>query len=109
MALNQPSASALERVETEGHWHPEYEPGFARRVTRGLWSFCRRKPLGAFGGLLVLTLLFMAAFGAGIEIGPVHIPSVAPYHHNEYELGRHKLESPSRAYHGHRSVGARYL
>jgi hypothetical protein len=36
----------------------EHEPGAP--LLRGLWRFCRRKPLGALGGLIVIALVGMA-------------------------------------------------
>lgn len=49
------------------------------RASAGLrlaWSFARRKPLGAFGGIIVMVLLVMAAFA----------PWIAPYHYDESVL-----------------------
>ncbi len=72
-------------------------PPLIKRIPVGLWKFCKRKPLGGVGAFLVAALLFMAVFGAGFTVPVVglHVPSIAPYHYNEYELGKHKLESPS--------------
>ncbi len=42
-------------------------------VLTALWQFCRRKPLGAFGAVIVLGLLAMAVFA----------PWVAPYQYDE--------------------------
>ncbi len=37
----------------------------------------------------------MAIFGSDTRIGPLKIPSIAPYHHNEYRIGRDQLKAPS--------------
>ena len=42
-------------------------------VLQSLWQFCRRKPLGAIGGFIVLVLLIMALFA----------PWIAPYKYDE--------------------------
>jgi peptide/nickel transport system permease protein len=42
-------------------------------VLQTLWQFCRRKPLGAIGGFIVLVLLIMALFA----------PWIAPYKYDE--------------------------
>jgi len=42
-------------------------------VLTALWQFCRRKPLGAIGGFIVLVLLIMALFA----------PWIAPYKYDE--------------------------
>jgi peptide/nickel transport system permease protein len=42
-------------------------------ILQGLWQFCRHKPLGAFGGLIVLVLLLLALFA----------PWIAPYSYDE--------------------------
>ncbi len=38
------------------------EEGADTSVLRAVWHFCRRKPLGAFGGVIVLVLFAMALF-----------------------------------------------
>jgi peptide/nickel transport system permease protein len=47
--------------------------GTGRRPFRLLWRFCRRKPLGALGGLIVVVLIAMAVFANWI----------APYTYDE--------------------------
>jgi len=56
-------------------------PGSAR--ARALWRFCRRKPLGALGGLIVLTLIVMAALA----------PWIAHYAYDETLRGA-RLKAP---------------
>jgi peptide/nickel transport system permease protein len=48
-------------------------PNRIAAVLQGLWQFCRHKPLGAFGGLIVLVLLLLALFA----------PWIAPYSYDE--------------------------
>jgi ABC-type dipeptide/oligopeptide/nickel transport system permease subunit len=55
-ALTQPSALAV-------------RPGGVKSVGRGAWHFCRRKPLGAFGALIVIAMLFVALFVDGAVFG----------------------------------------
>lgn len=35
-----------------------------------LWSFCRKKPLGAVGGAIMVILIFVAIFAESVTIGP---------------------------------------
>ena len=48
-------------------------PNRSAAVLQALWLFCRRKPLGALGGLIVLVLLLLALFA----------PWIAPYSYDE--------------------------
>ena len=48
-------------------------PNRSAAVLQALWLFCRRKPLGALGGLSVLVLLLLALFA----------PWIAPYSYDE--------------------------
>ncbi len=50
----------------------------------GLWLFCRRKPLGAIGGAIVVVLLVLAVFA----------PWIAPYPYDE-TIGNARLKAPS--------------
>ena len=59
------------------------EPGPLARSLTGLWLFCRRKPLGAFGGLLVLVMILMALFANWI----------APYDYDETIRGA-RMKAP---------------
>jgi hypothetical protein len=65
------------------------------RIGRGLLDFSRRKPLGAFGGLLLLVPVIAAIFLPGFDIGPIHFPSLLKYDYREYTLGKEILEAPS--------------
>jgi peptide/nickel transport system permease protein len=62
---------------------------------RGFATFCRRKPLGAFGLFLLLTPVMASIFGPGINLGPIHIPSLVGYQYNDYVLGKDVLQGPS--------------
>jgi peptide/nickel transport system permease protein len=46
------------------------QPRPLARVGRAVWLFCRRKPLGAFGGVLVFLMLFTAIFADWIAPHP---------------------------------------
>lgn len=70
--LSQPSALAA-------------RPGGLRSMARGAWHFCRRKPLGAFGALLVLGMLFIAVFVDG-EIVRSNRPWLAPDGYNNQHI-----------------------
>jgi peptide/nickel transport system permease protein len=50
-----------------------HSPGRFGRVARAVWRFCRRKPLGAFGALLVVVMIGTALFANWI----------APYAYDE--------------------------
>ena len=51
-------------------------------LSKGLWRLVREKPLGAFGGVLVLVLLLCALFAH----------SIAPYPYDETNV-RQRLEA----------------
>jgi peptide/nickel transport system permease protein len=76
----------------------EYAP--ARRLTaafgaflRGLWTFTRRKPLGAFGGLLCVIMIVM-----GIFAGPLWVlPGIAPHFYDQQVLAE-RLQGVSLAH-----------
>lgn len=76
----------------------DLRPNILQRTPQNLYRFARRKPLGAFGGLIILLLVFMAIFGAGFTIGPLSVPALAPYHYNEYELLKNYLQGPSMSH-----------
>ena len=52
-------------------------------------TFCRRKPLGAFGGFIVLALLFVALFvdARVITLGISSEPLLAPQHYDQQVFG----------------------
>jgi peptide/nickel transport system permease protein len=54
------------------------------RAAQYVWLFCRRKPLGAFGGLLVFVMIFTAIFANWI----------APYEYDE-TIRRARMKPPS--------------
>jgi len=53
---------------------------------RALLRFCRRKPLGAFGGLIVVAMLFIAVFVDGSLFGSSE-PLLAPQHYDKQAFG----------------------
>jgi peptide/nickel transport system permease protein len=57
------------------------------RTAAAVWKFARRRPLGAFGGFLVILFLFTALFADGFRIGPLEIPRLAPYDANARGVG----------------------
>ena len=59
--------------------------GGLRRVLAGTWRFCRRKPLGALGAVVIVILLLMAGFAEWI----------APYSFDESIPGA-RLRAPGR-------------
>jgi peptide/nickel transport system permease protein len=70
-------------------------PSGLSRWTHNLWRFCRRKPLGAIGGLIIFLMLFCAVFvdtaaisWAGERVGidiPVK-PLLAPSGYNDQDI-----------------------
>jgi peptide/nickel transport system permease protein len=62
-------------------------PNWAAAVLQALWQFCRRKPLGAIGGFIVLVLLIMALFA----------PWIAPYSYDETIPGA-RMKAPGTQY-----------
>ncbi len=87
------SALSLGLEETVGF---ETKGPLYRRIPANLLKFAKTKPLGAFGGVLVLFLLFLAVTGGGLTaIVDRDVPSIAPYKYDEYKLGKDKLEGPS--------------
>jgi peptide/nickel transport system permease protein len=61
-----------------------------------VWQFCKRKPLGAFGGAIVVALLFVAIFvdARVITLGMSNEPLLAPQHYDKQVFGEEN-ESPS--------------
>jgi len=56
-------------------------------------SFCRRKPLGAFGGLIIVAMLFVAIFvdARVITLGFSNEPLLAPQHYDQQVFGDENL------------------
>ncbi len=57
---------------------------------RYVWRFCRHKPLGAFGGLIVVGMLFIAIFVDGAIVGSSR-PLLAPSGYNDQVFGAENL------------------
>jgi peptide/nickel transport system permease protein len=65
------------------------------RVWRGIQSFIRRKPLGAFGAVLVFIPILASVILPGLDLGVVETPRLVKYGPEDYELGRDVLAGPS--------------
>ena len=61
--------------------------GVAARIPAAVWRFCREKPLGAFGGVMVLLIVLAAIFA----------PVIAPYGYADQVL-KDRLQGPSGAH-----------
>jgi len=57
---------------------------------RIVWDFCRRKPLGGIGLVIIVVMLFCALFVDGILFGSRE-PLLAPYHYNDQTFGDENL------------------
>jgi peptide/nickel transport system permease protein len=57
---------------------------------RQIWHFCRRKPLGAVGGLIVVVMLVIAVFVDGFVVGSSR-PILAPTGYNDQVFGEENL------------------
>lgn len=55
-----------------------------------VWKFCRRKPLGAIGGFIVVAMLFIAVFVDGAIVGS-NTPILAPTGYNAQVFGEENL------------------
>lgn len=89
---------AAERIEAGQRlepWQVEEQRNPAQRLVRVVVVFTRRKPLGAFGCLLLLSLVVGAVFGPGLDLGIAKLPGIAGHDYKEYELGRDILQGPS--------------
>jgi peptide/nickel transport system permease protein len=53
---------------------------------RAIWAFCKRKPLGAFGGAIIVVMLFCALFVDAALFGS-NEPLLAPYHYDQQSFG----------------------
>ena len=60
---------------------------------RATWSFCKRKPLGALGGLIIVLMVIAALFVDASLFGSDE-PLLAPQHYNQQVFGDENL-SPS--------------
>jgi peptide/nickel transport system permease protein len=60
-------------------------PSGIRGLVRGAWRFCRRKPLGAFGALIVIAMLVVAVFVDGAVFGS-NSPWLAPDGFNDQHI-----------------------
>ena len=79
----------------EGWELPDQRRSFLPRTLIALVTFSRRKPLGAFGALLIGLPVLGSLLLPGLDLGIVTLPRVLPYAHNEYVLGENILEGPS--------------
>src|SRR5436305_4603898 len=68
---------------------------YRRAMIRGVWRLLKEKPLGAFGGVIVIGLLLCALLA----------PWIAPYHYDETNV-RQRLKPPgSQFYFGTDNLG----
>jgi peptide/nickel transport system permease protein len=96
-----------EAIFDEERWqYIEPQRGIPTRIWRGLLTFAKRKPLGAFGGVLILTPVLACVFGPGFTINPffwtfglinvpVTFPQLTPFDYDEYTLGQDVLVPPN--------------
>ena len=71
----------------ESKWRRSTTPGLLRRALAAVGWFCRHKPMGALGAVIVLVLLLMAAFAEWI----------APYAYDQ-QLAGARLRPPGREF-----------
>jgi peptide/nickel transport system permease protein len=76
-------------IALAGQELPERRTGFGA-WGQNVWRFARRKPLGAFGGLIVLAMLFCAVFVDGALVGN-DTPILAPSGYNDQVFGEENL------------------
>ena len=82
-------------------WRMVERPPWHKRIYRGVTSFARRKPLGAFGFFLIMmpvTLgITLPGFNAGIPLTgiEVSIPNFLPHQYDAYVIGEEILLPPS--------------
>jgi len=67
------------------------------RIISGLITFGRRKPLGAFGGILLFIPIILSTFGPGLNLGIVTVPRLTQ-DSEDYTLGEGVLEGPSSSH-----------
>ena len=58
-----------------------------------IWKFCKRKPLGAFGGFFIVLMLIVAVFVDGAAFG-VNEPLLAPSGFNDQHIRRAQVDQP---------------
>jgi peptide/nickel transport system permease protein len=87
------ATTAAEGVVSE---QPDRRPLRVARAWSAIWWFARKKPLGAFGALIVLVLLFFATFADARVVGS-SAPLLAPHSYEEQFLS-HLNEGPSREF-----------
>jgi peptide/nickel transport system permease protein len=92
MSVNLVNEAALTDAE---RWDIPQTYNFPTRVYRGLSMFARRKPLGAFGAVLLFIPVIASVFGPGFDVGPVSFPRLTSYHYNQYELNQDVLVPPN--------------
>src|SRR3972149_3213246 len=85
------TTTAEEIVRLEGGGGPGAP---LRGAARATWPFARKKPLGAFGGFLVLALLFFATFADARVFGSSE-PLLAPHGFKDQFLAD-RNEAPAR-------------
>ena len=83
------STAATIPVLTHGVPLQDRESGVAQ-WPRYVWRFCRRKPLGAIGGLIVVGMLFIAVFVDAAVVGS-NTPILAPSGYNDQVFGEENL------------------
>ncbi|MEX0749648.1 MAG: ABC transporter permease [Dehalococcoidia bacterium] len=69
----------------------EPAPGGPTGWIRNAWNFCRRKPLGGLGALIVVAMLFAAVFVDGSLLG-IDGPLLAPQHYDDQTFGEENLD-----------------
>lgn len=75
------------QAEAEAYWYFRPERSLLSRVLRSLWWFTRRKPLGAFGGFLVVVMIFVA----------ITAQWIAPYWYDDQSWAE-AMQGPSLAH-----------
>lgn len=101
MADEVSAVAGVDALEAERWGYVEDRRNVLVKIVQGLYKFARRKPLGAFGAILVVLIMFITVFGPG-SVPPrevfgfgLTVPSPAPYSYKEYKLGEAQLEGPS--------------
>jgi peptide/nickel transport system permease protein len=93
MASEDPALIVTTSPQAEVMFEPV--PPLPLRVYRGLESFIRRKPLGAFGAVLVFVPILASIILPGLNLGIFEVPRIVKYGPEDYELGEAVLEGPS--------------